>query len=118
MNPIRALGGLARILATLAAAALAFAAGVPAALAAPRPQPPGWNKHPPLPTRPQPALRFPPGWNKHPPLSAHPHALAAGGLPGWQITLITAAAVLLVTALAAAAYRLWAARRRAAASPA
>jgi len=117
MNLIRAIGRLARIVATLATAALAYAAAVPAALANPRPRPPGWNKHPPLPGA-QPALRFPPGWNKHPPLPAHAHPLATGGMPSWQITLITAAAVLLVTALAAAAYRLRAVRRRAAASPA
>ena len=127
MNPIRAAGSLACILAGLA---VAFTAAVPAALAptspgrtwplswADPPLPPGWNKHPPLPASPQPPLRFPPGWNKHPPLPAHAHPLATGALAGWQITLITAAAVLLVTALAAAAYRLWAARRRAAASPA
>ena len=110
MNPIRAIAWAARVLAGLAAAVLAFTAAVPAALASTSPRqarPLSWADPP-----------LPPGWNKHPPRPAHAHALATGGLPGWQITLIAGAAVLLVTALAAAAYRLWAARRRAAASPA
>jgi hypothetical protein len=68
MNPVRAIDRLACILAGLA---VAFAAA-PAALATPRPRPPGWNKHPPLP--------------------AHAHALVTLGLPGWQITLIAAGA--------------------------
>jgi hypothetical protein len=63
------------------------------------PLPPGWNKHFPLPVGSQPASRFPPGWNKHPPLPAHVHPLTAGGIPGWQITLIVAAAAVLVAAL-------------------
>jgi hypothetical protein len=109
MNPICAIGRLACILAGLA---IAFAATAPAALAIPRPLPPGWNKHPPLPAGPQPAVRFPPGWNKHPPLPAHAHALAAAGMPVWQVTLIAAAA-LLTAALAVTGYRILAARRRA-----
>jgi hypothetical protein len=88
MNPIRAIGRAARILTGVAVGLLALATAAPAALArpapppvtptalaTPRPQPPGWNKHPPLPT----------------------HALAAGGMPGWQITLIAAATVLAAT---------------------
>ena len=116
MNPIRAIGRLARALAALAAATVAYAAAAPAALATPPPRPPGWNKHPPLPAGPRPALRFPPGWNKHPPLPgpARLHA-AVGGLPGWQITL-TAAAVLLAAALAIQLAR--AARSRADTRPA
>jgi hypothetical protein len=54
----------------------------------------------------------PPIREKHPPLPAHTHAAATGGMPGWQITLIAVAAVLLAAALAAAVYRLRAARRR------
>ena len=94
MNPIRAIRRLASILAGLAAA---FAA-VPAALAAPPPRPSGWNKHPPLP--------------------AHVHALATGGMPGWQLTGIAAAATVLAAAIIVLLARARAARRRAAASPA
>jgi hypothetical protein len=126
MNPVRAIGRLACILAGLA---VAFAAAVPAALAstppgrtwplswADPPLPPGWNKHPPLPAGPHPAVRYPPGWNKHPPLPAHVHGLVTGGMAGWQITLIAAAAVL-AAAIVVVLARARAARRRAAANPA
>ena len=57
--------------------------------------------------RPEPA-----GWNKHPPLSTHAHALVTGGMPGWQIALIAAGAVLLAGTLAVTVYRMRAARRR------
>jgi ABC-type phosphate transport system permease subunit len=114
MNPICAIRRLACILAGLA---VAFAATAPAALATPRPTPPGWNKHPPLPASTHPAVQYPPGWNKHPPLPAHVHTLATGGMPGWQITLIAAATVLAAAVVVLAA-RARAARRRAAASPA
>jgi hypothetical protein len=110
MNPIHAIRRPAVIVAWLASALLAFFAAAPAALATPRP--PGWNKHPPLPAATQPAVRYPPGWNKHPPMPAHAHPLAAAGMPGWQIILIAAAAVLAVGALAVAAYRVRAVRRR------
>jgi hypothetical protein len=125
MNPIRAIRRLACILAGLAAA---LTAAVPAALASTPPGPsrllswadpplqPGWNKHPPLPASPPPALRFPPGWNKHPPLPAHAHALATGGMPGWPITLIAAAGLAAAAILLVARAR--AARRRTAARPA
>jgi hypothetical protein len=99
MNPAHAIRRLARILAAALAAGLAWAAA-PAALASPRPQPPGWNKHPPLPAAAHPALRYLPGWNKHPPLPAHAHTVAAAGLPGWQLTLILVLAALLATAVA------------------
>ena len=72
----RSLAGLTR----RAGALLVYGVAVPAALASPRPRPPGWNKHPPLP--------------------AHTHPVIGGGMPGWQISLIAAAAALLVTALA------------------
>jgi len=131
MNLTPTIGRLAGILAGLAGAAAALAVGVPAALASTLPGrtwllswpdpplPPGWNKHPPRPTGTQPALRFPPGWNKHPPLPdpARLHAALAGGMPGWQITLIAAAAILAAAAAVLLA-RTRAARRRAAASPA
>jgi hypothetical protein len=114
MNPIRAIRRLACILAGLA---VTFAATAPAALATPRPRPPGWNKHPPLPASAHPAVQYPPGWNKHPPLPAHVHTLAIGGMPGWQITLIAAGATVLAAAVVLVA-RARAARRRTAASPA
>jgi heme/copper-type cytochrome/quinol oxidase subunit 1 len=57
--------------------------------------------------RPEPA-----GWNKHPPLSTHAHALVTGGMPGWQIALIAAGAVLFAGALAVTVYRMRTARRR------
>jgi hypothetical protein len=44
--------------------------------------------------------------------------VATGGMPGWQITLIAAAAVLLAAALALTVYRIRAARRRVTASTA
>jgi hypothetical protein len=91
MNPIC---GNRRLVCIPAGLALAFAAA-PAALASPRPRPSGWNKHPPVPASPQPALRFPPGWSKHPPLPAHLHPLATGGTPGWQLTLMAVTIVLL-----------------------
>jgi hypothetical protein len=127
MNPIRAIGRLACILAGLA---VAFAAAAPAALASTSPRrtrplawadpplAPGWNKHPPLPAGTHPAVRYPPGWNKHPPLPAHVHGLTAGSMPGWQITLIAAAATVLAAAVVVLLARARAARRRAAASPA
>src|SRR5215469_13632511 len=111
MNLTPAIGRLAGILAGLAGAAAAVAVGVPAALA---PTLPGrtW-----LLSWPDPPL--PPGWNKHPPLPdpARLHAALAGGMPGWQITLIAAAAILAAAAAVLLA-RTRAARRRAAASPA
>ena len=73
-------------------------AAAPAALATPRPKPPGWNKHRPLP--------------------AHVHAAVTGGMPGWQITLIAAAAALVAAALAVMVYRARSARRRATVSAA
>jgi hypothetical protein len=92
-----------RILATLAGGLLLALAAVPTALASPLrrppPRPPGWNKHPPPPASPGPALRFPPGWSKHPPLPAHVHPLATAGIPGWQLTLMAVTVVLLAATL-------------------
>jgi hypothetical protein len=99
MNPIRHIRRVAGVLAGLAGALLAFAAAAPAAFASgPRPLPPGWNKHPPLP--------------------AHFHTVVVGGMPGWQITLIAVGAALLAAALAVLLDRAWAARRRATATTA
>ena len=89
MNPIRTIRCPARILAVLTSAVLASAvlaclAAAPAALATPRPRPPGWTTHPP-----------PPG---------HVHPPAAGGIPGWQQTLMAVTVVLLVATLVAIGY--------------
>jgi len=84
MNPIRAIRHPARILAVLASAVLASLAAAPAAQATPRPRPPGWNMHPPLP--------------------AHIHPPTTGGIPGWQLTLMAVTIVLLVATLVAIGY--------------
>jgi hypothetical protein len=86
MNPIRAIRHLAGILAGQATVVLASLTTAPAALAAPRPRPPGWNKHPP---RPDPA---------------RVHAVLAGGIPGWQLTLMVVTVVLLTVTLVAIVY--------------
>jgi hypothetical protein len=108
MNPTPTLRRAASTLAAIATAVLAALAAAPAALAATTPRP----------ARPAPADSPPlnlPGvagaWNKHPPLPAHAHAIISGGMPGWQITLIAAAA-LLAAALAVTGYRILTARRR------
>ena len=83
MNLIHAIRRPAGILLALASVVLAsLTAAMPAALAAPRPQPPGWNKHPPPP--------------------AHP--LATGGIPGWQLALMAVTVVLLAAVLVTFAY--------------
>jgi len=85
MNLIHAIRRPAGILLWLALVVLAsLTAAMPAALAAPRPRPPGWNKHPPLP--------------------AHLHPLAAGGIPGWQQALAAVTVVLLAAVLVTIAY--------------
>jgi len=104
MNHSHPIQCIATILAGLAAGLLALATAAPVALA--RPAPPSVS-HTALAT-PRPQL---PGWNKHPPLPAHVHALATGGMPGWQITLIASAATVLAAALIALLARPRAARR-------
>jgi hypothetical protein len=96
MNRCHALGHLALIVAGLAGAAVAFAA-VPAALASASPRRArllSWADPP-----------LPPGWNKHPrlPDPARVHAALAGGIPGWQLTLMAVTIVLLVATLVAIA---------------
>jgi hypothetical protein len=92
MNPIRTIRRVAGVLAGLAGALLASAAAAPAAFSSgPRPVPPGWNKHPPLPA----------------PLHT------VGGMPGWQITLIAVGAALLAATVAVLADRARASRRKA-----
>ena len=85
MNLIHAIRRPAGILLLLALVVLAsLTAAMPAALAAPRPRSPGWNKHPPLP--------------------AHLHPLAIGRIPGWQQALMAVTVVLLAAVLVTIAY--------------
>jgi hypothetical protein len=92
MNPVRR---LTAALAGLAGALLACAAAAPAALARPfPPRPPGWDKHP-------------------PPTRAGIHIVVAGGMPGWQITLIAIGAALLAATVAVLLNRARATRRNA-----
>jgi hypothetical protein len=79
----------------LAAAALALAAGSPAAF----------------------ATREPPGGDGGAPASAPPqvHTVITGGMPGWQITLIAVTVALLAAVAAVFLDRAWAARRHTAA---
>src|SRR5215831_3304525 len=102
MNPIRHIRRLAAAVAALAGAMLAFAAAAPAALArADPPLPRGWPlKHPLL----------PPGYWSGPVYKVPAHTVVIGGMPGWQIALIAAAAALAAAAVAAL---LWTGRGRA-----
>ena len=85
MNLIHAIRRPAGILLWLASVVLAsLTAAMPAALAASRPGPSGWNKHPPPP--------------------AHLHPLATSGIPGWQLTLMAVTVVLLAAVLVTIAY--------------
>src|SRR5262249_14954629 len=93
MNPIPPIHRLACILAGLTAGLLALVTASPAAFA--RPGPPSVT-----PTALATPRPLPPGWNKHPPLPAHVHALATSGMPGWQIALIAARATALAAAVA------------------
>jgi hypothetical protein len=117
MNRIHTIGirRLAGVLAGLASALLASVIAAPAAFASTSPGPvgPAPADFPPVRLPP-----LPPGWNKHPPLPAHAHAVVAGGMPGWQMTLVAIGAVLLAAALAVLLARARTARRRAVASPA
>lgn len=91
----------------LTAAVVAYITGAPAALAASH-----HGSRGSLPARSNIAPRSdPPGWNKHPPLPAHVHTAVAGGMPGWQITLIVLGAALLTIAVALAITRVRLARR-------
>jgi len=85
MNLIHAIRRPAGILLGLASIVLAsLTAAMPAALAAPRPRPPGWNKHPPLP--------------------AHAHPPATAVIPGWQLALMAVTVVLIAAVLVTIAY--------------
>jgi len=96
MNRCHGPGHFTVVLAGLAGAVLTFAA-VPAALAATSPGRArllSWADPP-----------LPPGWNRHPrlPDPARVHAALAGGIPGWQLTLMAVTIVLLVATLVAIA---------------
>ena len=98
MNRCHALGHFAVTLAGLAGAVLVFAAAAPAALASASPRRAellSWAD-PPLPR----------GWNKHPrlPDPARVHAVLAGHIPGWQLTLMAVTIVLLAATLVAIVY--------------
>jgi hypothetical protein len=86
------LAGPAALLAPITLGPAAFASLL-------RADPPGWLRRLPAPARLPP---LPPGWNKHPPLPgpAHVRVVLAGGMPGWQITLIAAAAAVVAAVLA------------------
>ena len=78
-------------IATLAGALLAFTAASPAAL----------------------AIRVPPPGENAGPVQAPPpvHRIVAGGMPGWQIALIAAAAALAAATIAVLIDRTWTARK-------
>ena len=97
MNRCHALRHLAAIVAGLAGAVVAFAA-VPAALASAsyrRARLLSWADPP-----------LPPGWNKHPrlPDPARVHAALAGGMPGWQLSLMAVTIGLFAATSVAIAY--------------
>ena len=92
MNHIHRIRHAIRILAALASTLLAVGAAAPAFAAELRP-PPG-------------SLHRPPA----PPVTTT-HTVVAGGMPGWQITLISASAAVLAAALAVILDRARTARR-------
>jgi len=49
---------------------------------------------------------LPPGWNKHPPLPSHAHAVITSVMQVWQIAVVATAAALLAAALAMTVYRI------------
>ncbi len=104
MNRFHAIARLAVLVAGLAVALPAFCAGCVSVAVARVPVPWGGGPH----RRPSLASRLPrpPGWNKHPPLPdpARIHAALAGGIPGWQVTLMAVTVVLLAATLVAIAY--------------
>ena len=116
MNPIRYLRRLAAAVAGLACAWLGLAVAAPAAFAASSvPPPSGGSARITLPPE-------PPGWNKHPPLPAghltgpvyQVHTVVVSGMPGWQIALIAIGAALFAATAAVLLDRAWTARRRSA----
>jgi heme/copper-type cytochrome/quinol oxidase subunit 1 len=116
MNRFNIIVRLVMTLSGLAGALLAFSAGAAHAAVARVMRPLGGDPHgrPGL-VGPRPA---PPGWTRHSPLPAHAHPIAASGMSGWQIILIVAGSAVLTAALAVSIYQMRTARRRAAASAA
>ena len=116
MNPIRIIRRLTAALAGLACTWLGLAVAAPVAFAAMRVPPPGSG--PPGIN----VLHDPPGWNKHPPLppgyvvgpvyKVPVRTVVVGGMPGWQIALIAIGAALLAATAAVLAYRAWTTRRQ------
>lgn len=112
MNPIRHLRRLAGVLAGLPCAWLGLAAFAPAAFAvevpapggpggiASPPEPPGWNKHPPLPPV-----------HVHQPVHVPVQTVVIGGMLGWQIALIAIGAALVAATVAVVLDRALAARK-------
>jgi hypothetical protein len=98
---------LAAALAGLACAWLGIAVATPAAFALPVPPPGGGSG---VTLRPE-----PPGWNKHPPLPVQVHTIAVRGMPGWQIALIAISAPLVAATVGVLADRARTARRQPAA---
>jgi hypothetical protein len=114
MNPIRHIRRLTAALAGLACGWLGLAVAAPAAFALPvppsggsgatsPPEPPGWNKHPPLPPA-----------HIHQPVHVPVHTIAIGGMPGWQIALIAIGAALFAASAAVLLDRARTARRKSA----
>jgi hypothetical protein len=99
---IRVLAGL------FAGIVVALAAGAPAALATQAPPPGQLPRF--LPCSPMCANEL------HAVVPAHIHAVATGGMPGWQITLIAIGAALLAAAATLLLDRAWIARRHATAT--
>jgi hypothetical protein len=148
MNIIRRIRRIAGVLAGLACAWLGLAAAAPAAFAAMsvpppsggsagltlRPERPGWNKHLPLPGQGAAAVAehhesrtdgLPAPLAAHIHQQAHQapgpapvHTVVVGGMPGWQIALIAAAATLVAATVAVLVNRARAARRKSAAAAA
>ena len=95
MNRCHALGQFAVIGAGLAGAVVAFVPASLASASARQARLASWVDPP-----------LPPGWTKHPrlPDPARVHAALAGGIPGWQLTLMAVTIVLLAATLVAIAY--------------
>ena len=102
MNPVRQIRRIAGVLAG-ACALLAFAAASPA-MAARIPVPALWVGVP----EPYPGANLPPVPSQ---IHAVTRTVLAGGMPGWQITLIAVGAALLAAVAAVLADRARAARR-------
>jgi hypothetical protein len=95
MNRCHALGQFAVIVAGLAGAVVALVPASLASASARQARLASWVDPP-----------LPPGWTKHPrlPDPARVHAALAGGIPGWQLTLMAVTIVLLAATLVAIAY--------------